>query len=168
MDQQSTPEPGDPGPVPEWDDDWDGLPRCPPEDDFDADAEFARWVADIESRREPIPAPWEVEGPAVSISLGDAADVDPVLLVAMTSPEGLAGESLAQDGPGDVLRPGPVLYALAEQAAGELDALADDQVLGLVSAARRLRNRAEYLELAAVAEFACRREAQFDTAKLAI
>ncbi len=36
---------------------WDGLPGCVPEDDFDADAEMARWVADLEAGRERIPPP---------------------------------------------------------------------------------------------------------------
>ena len=33
---------------------WDGLPRCVPDDDFDADAEMARWVADLEAGRHPL------------------------------------------------------------------------------------------------------------------
>ena len=53
-----------------------------PEDDFDADASMARWVADIEAGRERIPEEWETEGPAVSLSLGDACDIDPALLAA--------------------------------------------------------------------------------------
>jgi len=158
-------------PTTDWDDDggdgWDGLPACFPEDDFDADAEMARFVADIESGRERIPAPWEVAGPAVSISLGDAADLDPALLAAMTGPDGLAGESFDQNGEGSALRPGPVLSALVEQASGDLAALTDDQVLGLMSGAVRLRNRAEYLKLHAVAEFTRRRAAQFEAAKSA-
>jgi hypothetical protein len=91
-----------------------------PEDDFDADAEMARWVADIEAGRERIPEPWELEGPAVSVSLGEACDVDPVLLAAMAGPDGLGGQALSpafgQDAAADALRPGPVLAALTEQA----------------------------------------------------
>src|ERR1700678_3272232 len=60
-----------------------------PEDDYDADAEMARWVADIEAGRERIPEPWETESPAISLSLGDACDIDPVLLTAMCGPDGL-------------------------------------------------------------------------------
>jgi hypothetical protein len=71
---------GDGAPAWDWDDGWDGLPACPPEDDFDPDAEMARWVADTEAGRERVPEPWELEGPAVSVSLGDAADVDPAVL----------------------------------------------------------------------------------------
>ena len=98
--------------------------------------------------------------PAASISLGDAADVDLAELAAMAGPDGLGGDRFAQDGAADVLRPGPVLAALAEQAGRELGRLSDNELLGTVSAARRLRNRAEYLELSAVAEYTRRRTAQ--------
>jgi hypothetical protein len=63
------------------------------------------------------------------------------------------------------MAPGPELAALAEQAAADLGGLSDDGVLGLVSAARRLANRAEYLELAAVAEFTARRQGQLEAAR---
>ena len=42
------------------------------------------------------------------------------------------------------MRPGPVLAALTEQAAGGLDRLTDNQVIGAMSAARRLAARAAY------------------------
>ena len=54
------PPPGGARPAP--DDEWDGLPRCAPEDDFDADAEMARWVADLEAGRDRIPEEWERDG----------------------------------------------------------------------------------------------------------
>jgi hypothetical protein len=41
-----------------------------------------------------VPEPWDLEGPAVSISLGDAADVDPALLAAMCGPDGLGGQAI--------------------------------------------------------------------------
>jgi hypothetical protein len=123
------------------------------------------WVPDR------VPEEWEIEGPAVSISLGDAADVDPALLTAMTGPDGLGGDALCraleQDRAADVLRPGPVLCALAEQAAGDLPRLSDEQLMGALSAARRLENRAAYLGVLAVAEFARRREAQAAQARAA-
>src|SRR5215475_12942213 len=120
----------------------DGLPGGPAADDWDGDAEMAAFLADLEAGRARVPEPWELEGPAASISLGDAADVDL-----------------------DALRPGPVLAALTEQAAGELARLSDDRLLGAVAAARRLAARAEYLELSAVAEFTRRRNAQLAAAK---
>src|SRR5215472_6001761 len=149
----------------------DGMPGGPeagapggPADDWDGDAEMAAFLADIEAGRARVPEPWEIEGPAASISLGDAADVDLAELAAMAGPDGLGGDRFAQDGTADVLRPGPVLAALTEQAAAELGRLSDNQLLGAVSAARRLAARAEYLELCAIAEFTRRRQEQLAAA----
>ncbi|MGH3252471.1 MAG: DUF222 domain-containing protein [Trebonia sp.] len=139
------------------------------EDDWDLDADIDRWVADIDAGRARIPEEWELTGPAVSISLGDASDVDPMLLAAMSGPDGLGGESLSaafgQDKAADVLRPGPVLSALTEQAASDIPALSDDQLAGALSAARRLENRAAYLQALVIAEFARRREVEREKAK---
>jgi Domain of unknown function (DUF222) len=151
------------------DEGWGGLPPGLPEDDFDADAEMARWVADIEAGRERIPEEWELDGSAVSLSLGDARDVDPALLAAMLGPGGLGGQALGpafgQDQAADALPPGPVLSALTEQAASDLGALSDDELTGAMRAARRLRNRDSYLETLMVAEFGRRRAAACDHAK---
>jgi hypothetical protein len=151
------------------DDGWDGLPRCVPEDDFDADAEMARWVADIEAGRERIPEEWELDGSAVSLSLGDARDLDPALLAAILGPDGLGGQALSpvfgQGKAADALRPGPVLAALTEQAVADLAVLSDDQLTGALHAARRLENRAAYLQTMTIAEFGRRRAAQFEDAK---
>ena len=121
---------------------------------------MAAYIADLDAGRARIPEEWEVEGPAATIGLGDAADVDLAELAAMLGPDGLGGEVFARDRSADVMRPGPVLAALTEQAAGGLDRLTDNQVIGAMSAAGRLAARAEYLELAAVAEFTRRRDAQ--------
>ena len=113
-----------PGAGPAPDDEWDGLPRCVPEDDFDADAEMARWVADLEAGRDRIPEDWERDGSGICLSLGDACDLDPALLAAMLGPDGLGGQSpgpaFAQDQAADALRPGPVLAALTEQAVSDV------------------------------------------------
>jgi hypothetical protein len=61
--------------------------------------------------------------------------------------------------------PGPVLGALTSQAVEDVASLPDDELLGVVLAARRLQARDEYLELAAVAEFTRRREAQYEASK---
>ena len=132
----------------------------PGQDDWDGDAEMAAYIADLDAGRARIPEEWEIEGPAATIGLGDAADVDLAELAAMVGPDGLGGEVFAQDRSADAMRPGPVLAALTEQAAGDLDRLTDNQVLGAMSAAGRLAARAEYLRLTAVAEFTRRREAQ--------
>ena len=160
MSQDSFPGPGpdgeQPPPVgPARDDDWDG------------DAEMAAYIADLDAGRARIPEEWEVEGPAATIGLGDAADVDLAELAAMVGPDGLGGEVFAQDRSADAMRPGPVLAALTEQAAGDLGRLTDNQVLGAMSAARRLAARAAWLELAAVAEFTRRRDAQLEAATAA-
>jgi Domain of unknown function (DUF222) len=137
-----------------------------PDDDWDPDAEHAAFLADLEAGRARIPEEWEIESrPPVTISLGDAPDVDPAELAAMLGPGGLGGEIFAQDRPADTLRPGPVLAALTEQAAGELDRLTGDQLLGTISAARRLAARAEYLELQAIARFTRLREQEYEAAR---
>ena len=122
-----------------------------------------RWppyIADLDAGRARIPEEWEVEGPAATIGLGDAADVDLAELAALLGPDGLGGEVFTRDRSADAMRPGPVLAALTEQAAGDLARLTDNQVIGAMSAARRLAARAAWLELTAVAEFTRRREAQ--------
>ena len=144
-----------------------GGPGGVPEDDWDGDAEMAAYIADLDAGRARIPEEWEVEGPAATISLGDAADVDLAELAALLGPDGLGGEVFARDRSADAMRPGPVLAALTEQAAGGLARLTDNQVLGAMAAARRLAARAAYLELAAVAEFTRRREAQLEAATAA-
>ena len=131
-----------------------------PVDDWDGDAEMAAYIADLDAGRARIPEEWEVEGPAATIGLGDAADVDLAELAAMLGPDGLGGEVFARDRSADAMRPGPVLAALTEQAAGDLGRLTDNQVIGAMSAARRLAARAAWLELTAVAEFTRRRDAQ--------
>jgi hypothetical protein len=139
------------------------------EDDFDADAEMARWVADLEAGRDRIPDEWERDGSEISLSLGDARDLDPALLAAMLGPDGLGGQSLgpafAQDQAADALPPGPALAALTEQAVSDLALLSDDELTGALHAALRLKNRATYLQTLIVAEFGRRRLAAFGDAK---
>jgi hypothetical protein len=132
-------------------------------DDFDMDAEMARFLAEVDAGREPIPDEYE-RGPQVMLSLGDVHDVDPAVLAAIGGPDGLDAAIFAQDGAVESLPPGPVLCALTEQAAHDATALTDNQLLGALSAARRLANRAAYLETLTVAEFARRRTAQLEAA----
>ena len=70
----------------------------------------------------------------------------------------LAG--FAQGGEADTMAPGALLAAVVETVAGPAGAglagCSDDQLLGVISAARRLAARAEWAQLAAVAEFAAR------------
>jgi hypothetical protein len=157
--------PGDPPPGGDPDD--GRLPGAPavPEDDWDPEAEEARFLADLEAGRARIPEEWEIEcRPPVTISLGDAADVDPAELAAMLGPDGLGGEIFAQDRPADALRPGPLLAALTERAAADPERLGDNELLGAMAAARRLAARAEHLELRAIAEFTRRQETRYQAA----
>jgi hypothetical protein len=155
------------GPVPE-------SAGDPPTPDSSSDPEWEAYVAWREreiaaGRGEEPPAPWEIEGPAISLSLGDAADIDPALLDAICGPEGLGGDALGpqfgQDAAADVLQPSPMLASLTEQAVDDLSRLTDNQLVGTLHAARRLENRANYLQTRAIAEFARRRAEEFETAK---
>jgi hypothetical protein len=135
------------------------------EDDFDADADLARFLADVDAGLIPIPPETPESavvpsGPGVWFTLGEAAEVDPAELAVMAGPAGLGGQVFAADRAADAMRPGPLLSILTEQAAEDRQTLTDDELMGLVSAARRLQARAEYLEVAGIAEFTRRRQAQ--------
>jgi len=138
------------------------VPGTPPggEDDYDADADLARWLDDIDSGREPIPPEEDPPAPPVMFALGETAGVDPAVLAAMAGPDGLGGQAFSQEQAADAMPPGPLLAALTENAAAGLPGLSDDGVLGVISAARRQAARAEYLELTAIAELTARRQAQ--------
>jgi hypothetical protein len=70
----------------------------------------------------------------------------------------LAG--FGQGGRADTMPPGPLMAAVVDAVAGEdgagLKGLSDDQLIGVISAARRLEARAAWTQLAALAEFAAR------------
>jgi hypothetical protein len=132
------------------------------ESDFD---EFAAWVdREIAAGRNPIPAEREPSAQGISISLGDASDIDPELLAALCGPDGLGGQSagrqFGQDAAADALRPGPVLAALTEQAVEGLGRLSDDQLIGVLRASKRMQNREAWKQALVTAEFARRREAE--------
>jgi len=69
----------------------------------------------------------------------------------------------AQHGTSDAMPPGPLLATVVHALAGEdgdgLAALSEDQLLGIIAAARRLESRVAWTQLAAVREFAARRSA---------
>jgi hypothetical protein len=54
---------------------------------------------------------------------------------------------------------------LTEQACADLSRLTDNQLIGVLQAARRLENRSHYLQTRVIAEFARRRLEEFETAK---
>ncbi len=70
----------------------------------------------------------------------------------------LAG--FAQGGEADTMAPGPLLaavvHAVAGQDGGGLAGCSDDQLMGIISAARRMESRTAWTLLAATAEFAAR------------
>ena len=143
-------------------------PGCAPDPEWDA---YLAWrEREIAAGRdEKPPEPWEIEGSAVSLSLGDATDVDPAILAAICGPDGLGGDALGpqfgQDAAADVMRPNPVLAALTEQACADLSRLTDNQLIGVLQAERRLGNRNHYQQTRTIAEFARRRLEEFETAK---
>src|SRR5262249_27259990 len=73
----------------------------------------------------------------------------------------LAG--FAQGGRADTMAPGPLMAVVVHAVAGEdgagLAGLSDDQLIGVISAARRLEARATWTQLAATAAFAARHPA---------
>ncbi len=73
----------------------------------------------------------------------------------------LAGFS--QNGRADTMAPGALLATLLDAIVGEggcgLEAVADDQLIGIISAARRMESRATWTLIAALAELARRRPA---------
>jgi len=146
-------------------DDWDM--------DSPADRDFEEWTAwldrEVAAGRDPAPPERATETEGLSISLGDAVDLDPGLLAAMCGPDGLGGESLGpqfgQNAPVDVLAPTPVLAALTEAAVADVSRLSDDQLIGVLRAARRQENREAWKQALAIAEFARRRTAEFNAAE---
>jgi len=74
----------------------------------------------------------------------------------------LAG--FAQNGEADTMAPGPLLATIVDTVAGEdgagLGGCSDDQLVGIISAARRMAARAEWTSMAAMREFAARRPAR--------
>src|SRR5579863_5991481 len=77
----------------------------------------------------------------------------------------LAG--FAQNGRSDTMAPGALLATLLDAVVGEggsgLAGLADDQLIGLISAARRMESRTAWTLMAALAELARRRPASGDS-----
>lgn len=141
-------------------------------DDDVEDGHFAWMVGELAAGRLLPPPESAIEGPTISVSLGDACDLDPALLAAVCGPDGLGGQAaFAAFGEGkavDALRPGPVLAALtAEAVSGGAAPLTDDELIGVLQATRRLANLVSWQQTVVIAEFARRRQAQFEAAKAA-
>jgi hypothetical protein len=76
-----------------------------------------------------------------------------------------AGLRFGQRDEADVLPPGTLLAALTEAALCRLPAMSDDELTGVLLAARRQQVREQYKQVLVTAEFARRREAAFEEAK---
>jgi hypothetical protein len=75
--------------------------------------------------------------------------------------------AFGQDSAADVLPPGPLLAELTEEAASDPGSLTDDELVGVLHAARRLANRAAWQQTVVIAEFARRRQAAFEADRAA-
>jgi Domain of unknown function (DUF222) len=71
-------------------------------------------------------------------------------------------EGFAQGGQADTMTPGPLLAAIVDAVTGEdakgLAGCSDDQLMGIISAARRQAARDEWTFMAAIAEYAARHD----------
>ena len=134
-------------------------------DDDQAFEEWAAWLdREVAAGRDPFP----VEPPlaaGISVSVGDADGIDPALFAALSAPDcnGL-GPQFGQGAAADVLPPGPVLAALTEVAVADVSRLSDNQLIGVLQAARRQENREAWKKTLVIAEFASRRTAELDAA----
>jgi hypothetical protein len=94
---------------------------------------------------------------------GDEPEVPEQGLFVCLPAEELTLAGFAQDGRADTMAPGALLATLLEAITGEggsgLAGLADDQLIGIIAAARRMESRAAWTLMAALAELARRRPA---------
>jgi hypothetical protein len=130
------------GPLP-WDGGWGSAPARVLDDDFDLDEHFARLTREMDgSRVQPPPE-------------GAIGGLDQAGLSA----------AFAQDGAAETLRPGPALADLTAHGVASAGSIGDDELVGVLQAARRMANLAAYQQTVAIAEFARRRQAQFEAAR---
>src|SRR5580700_6746440 len=81
-------------------------------------------------------------------------------------PDGVPSwDAFSGDGPACAPPPGPELTALLGEAVEALDELDERLLLGVGSAARRMRAHADYVEVMAVAKFGRRRAEQLEASK---
>jgi hypothetical protein len=101
-----------------------------------------------EPDRSPLPPAAEGDGPAEQG------------LYLCRPPEQLTLAGFAQNGEADTMAPGPLLATVVDTVAGPdgqgLAGCSDDQLMGIISAARRQQARDEWISMAAIAEYAAR------------
>lgn len=147
---------------------WSGTgPSAEPAAQCAFDQDFDEWTAwldrEVAAGRNPVPPERTAQG--ISVGLGDADGVDPGLLAAICDPDsdGLSPQ-FGQGAAADVLPPDPVLAALTEAAVADVTRLSDSQLMGVLQAARRQENREAWKKALVIAEFARRRQGEFDAA----
>ena len=144
------------------------LPDCAADPDAaDPDLEWAEYVAwlDRESAagREHGPGIWAAEaGDQERPERAELDDEDPASLD--PGPGGPAVRLFGQDGPADLLPPGPLLAQLTEQAVAGLDHLSDSELAGVLRAAKRQVAREQYKQVLVTAEYGRRWKAAFQDA----
>ena len=113
-------------------------------------------------RQDPFPSP-ERDGEEPDGLLPPGGPREEGLFICLPAGE-LDADRFAQSGPAPDLPPGPLLAAVVDTVAGQdgggLAGLSDDQLIGVISAARRLESRVAWYSMAAVREFAARRTGQ--------
>ena len=110
----------------------------------------------------PLPPAAQEDGPAEDGPAEDGlAEDGPALgqgLYVCLPAEQVTLAGFAQDGEADTMAPGPLLAALVDTVTGPVGAglggCSDDQLMGIISAGRRMAARAEWTSLAAIAEYA--------------
>ncbi len=147
-----------------------GFPPAGCDDDFD-DGHFEWLVRELDAGRL-LPQPESaIEDPAVSVSLGDACDVDPELLAAVCGPDRLGGQAAgAAFGEGRVSRVIPesgsqAVSRVIPESGSQAVSLTDDELAGVLQATRRLANLASWQQTVVIAECARRRQAEFEAAR---
>jgi Domain of unknown function (DUF222) len=123
-------------------------------------------------RPAPFPAPGpdgdEPDGPWPDDDRGDPGEAPAQGLYVCLPAEQVTLAGFAEGGAADTMTPGALLAAVVEAVTGDdgagLAGLSDDQLFGIISAARRMESRAAWTLMAAVREFAARRPARQDRA----
>ena len=123
--------------------------------DWEWVADVARLGGEMTASRDRPPESWDLDEIWDS---GDPLDPDE----AWDPGEGL---SFGQDDEADVLPPGPLLVGLTEGAISDLGALSDNELTGVLQAARRQQARETYKQVLVMSEFGRRRQAAFEAAK---
>jgi Domain of unknown function (DUF222) len=148
-----------------------GEPTRESEIDGGFNEDFDEWVAWLDREaaagRDPTP-PERVTAQGISVGLGDADGLDPSLLAAISGADSAGLDpQFGQHAAADVLPPGPVLAALTEDMVADITRLSDDQLIGVLQAARRQQNREAWKRALLIAEFARRRATELEASAAA-